>query len=289
MYIYLISLGVLDACKLFFIATALSIQFRLIKSLDFSLAVAFTFGGYIAYEISQIGGIPLWWLPFLVIPPVILFGVILDYTVFWPLELHKAPLLICMTSSLGIFFAASGFFQILWGTEILPIRSGPSLTIDLFGIYLTHIQLKVFLIHIFGVALLGLILQFTKIGQQIRATGENSNLMAALGFNLRKIRIISISLTYGAIGVAGALSGIEYGASSASGLPMFLSAAVVMIVGGGIHIGKIFIAALVLGLIKSLSLAVIGDQWQQTITFSLLVLYTLYSLSKISYPDIIKK
>jgi branched-chain amino acid transport system permease protein len=289
MFTYLIILGVLDGCKLFFIAVALSIQFRLMKSLDFSLAVAFSLGGYIAFEVSELNYIPLWFIPFIVAPLVIVFGLILDSAVFQPLEYSKASLLVFMTTSLGILFASSGIFQIIWGTEILSILSGPAATVDILGSPVTNVQLKALLLHLFGICLLWGVLKFSKIGQQVRAAGENLNLIRALGFNIKKIRGISILLTYGAIGSAGAISAIEYGATYTSGLPVFLTAAVVMIVGGGIHIGSIFAAALGLGLIRCVSLAFIGDQWQQTITFSLLIIYTLYSLSKIRYPDILKK
>jgi len=163
------------------------------------------------------------------------------------------------------------------------------MTFQLAGFNITHIQLQNLAIYIMGSLLLYSAMVLTNFGRRIRAMGENTMLASALGFNVRKIRIASVALAYGTMGIAGALIGREYGVSANTGLSVFLSAAVVMIVGGLVSFWPIFIAAIGLGLVKNLSLGMISDQWQPTITFAILVSYILYSLSKIRYPDIVKR
>jgi branched-subunit amino acid ABC-type transport system permease component len=289
MYSYLAFLGIIDGFQLLFLSIALSVLFRIEKTLNFGLAVAFTLGGYIAYEFSLLPGLPVWAAITIAVPIVALLGILLDFVTFWPLYKKNASVLVVMTTSLGVYFASSGILQLFWGTEVLVIQPGPSMTFQLAGFNITHIQLQNLAIYIMGSLLLYSAMVLTNFGRRIRAMGENTMLASALGFNVRKIRIASVALAYGTMGIAGALIGREYGVSANTGLSVFLSAAVVMIVGGLVSFWPIFIAAIGLGLVKNLSLGMISDQWQPTITFAILVSYILYSLSKIRYPDIVKR
>lgn len=162
--------------------------------------------------------------------------------------------------TVGFMFIITQVAEIIWGPPqfsyfIIPhsqltyfFISG---TIDLGGgvIFQTY---RIFLIFL-GFAVAGIMFigfRKTRIGLQIQAGIEDSEMVEALGTNIRRLFTIVFMLGAGLAGLSGAILVPWIGANSGHGLTYLIYAFVIVVVGGA-HYGRFegtFFGALIVGL-----------------------------------------
>jgi branched-chain amino acid transport system permease protein len=162
--------------------------------------------------------------------------------------------------TVGFMFIISQIVEIIWGPPqftyfILPnsqitffFMSG---AID-FGGGMLFETYRIFLIFL-GLAVAGLMFlgfRKTRIGLQIQAGIEDSEMVEALGTDIRKLFTLVFMLGAGLAGLAGAVLVPQIGANSGHGLNYLIYAFVIVVIGGA-HYGRFegtFFGALIVGL-----------------------------------------
>jgi branched-chain amino acid transport system permease protein len=76
-------------------------------------------------------------------------------------------------------------------------------------------------------------------------------------------------------GAAAILRGLDVGAEPNAGMPAFLGGVVAVIVSGVGTFGGVILGALLVGIIQSFALWKFSGQWQDTVTFALLIAFLL--------------
>lgn len=162
--------------------------------------------------------------------------------------------------TVGFMFIITQIVEIIWGPSQFSYFIIPNSQITYFFISglldfgggLQFAVYRIFLIFL-GLAVAGLMFigfRKTRIGLQIQAGIEDSEMVEALGTDIRKLFTIVFMLGAGLAGLSGAVLVPWIGANSGHGLTYLIFAFVIVVVGGA-HYGRLegtFFGALIVGL-----------------------------------------
>ncbi|MFX1533066.1 MAG: branched-chain amino acid ABC transporter permease [Promethearchaeota archaeon] len=162
--------------------------------------------------------------------------------------------------TVGFMFIITQISEIIWGTSIITYFIAPNSQINYFfisgvldfGGALKFELYRIFLIF-FGLAIAGIMFltfQRTRIGLQIQAGIEDSEMVEALGTDIRRLFTVVFMVGAGLAGLAGAVLVPWIGANTGHGLAYLIFAFVIVVVGGA-HYGRFegtFFGALIVGL-----------------------------------------
>jgi branched-chain amino acid transport system permease protein len=104
-------------------------------------------------------------------------------------------------------------------------------------------------------ALMGFVLARTRFGQTVRATAENREMAAALGIDVSRVyvRVFTLGVALGTVG--GALVIPATAAMSEMGVELIVDAFAVIVIGGLGSMRGAFVGALVVGVLKAVTIA----------------------------------
>ncbi|MFX1253918.1 MAG: branched-chain amino acid ABC transporter permease [Promethearchaeota archaeon] len=162
--------------------------------------------------------------------------------------------------TVGFMFIITQISEIIWGTSVVTYFIAPNSQINYFfisgvldfGGALKFELYRIFLIF-FGLAVAGIMFltfQKTRIGLQIQAGIEDSEMVEALGTDIRRLFTVVFMVGAGLAGLAGAVLVPWIGANTGHGLTYLIFAFVIVVVGGA-HYGRFegtFFGALIVGL-----------------------------------------
>ncbi|MCB8877791.1 branched-chain amino acid ABC transporter permease [Acidisoma silvae] len=211
-------------------------------------------------------GLPFWIAFVLTLAIMVLLGVLIEKIVLRPL-INQPPITLFM-ATLGLSYIIEGGAQFVWGTQVHQLDLGiADVPLPLNSILIS--QFDIFCAGVAGaiVAVLGVVLQYTRVGLAFRAAAFDQ--YAALNTGLRLPRIWAI--TWGVAGFIALVGGLLWGART--GVQFSLSLVVlkslpVLVVGGFDSIIGAIVGGLLVGLTETLMEVYVGpfigggiDQW----------------------------
>jgi len=202
-------------------------------------------------------------------------GISSEILIYKKLRKSDSPLLVYFIASLGFYILAVNLIALLFGNETQILSPGVSPSYSFFTIILSRIQLIEIIIT--PLILLGMVflLRNSMLGRVIRAMFDNQTLVQILGFNLNWYRVYVICLGSLLAGIASLLVAFDIGIDPQVGLTAFLTAAVAVIIGGVNSVYGTILAAVFLGIVQNLVVWFISAQWQDAITFLILIIVLL--------------
>ncbi|HUL90120.1 MAG TPA: branched-chain amino acid ABC transporter permease [Pseudolabrys sp.] len=251
--------GVFHAAVLFLVAAGLQLVFGVQKIVNLACGSFYALGAYfgitfISYA-TQFGISP--WLIF---PGLIVSGILLGF-IGPPIERvlrsvygRDESFQLLLTFALVLVF--QDVFKFIWGANPRSLDSAyliyGTLTAGDFSVPVYN--LLVILAAIASAVGLGLFLQRTNYGRLLRATAENRGMAEALGVDVR--RIYSTVFTLGAVlgTTAGALVVPTAAASLDMAIEFVIEAFAVVVIGGLGSMRGALVGALIVGLIRALSI-----------------------------------
>jgi branched-chain amino acid transport system permease protein len=251
--------GVFHAAVLFLVAAGLQLVFGVQKIVNLACGSFYALGAYfgitfISYA-TQFGVSP--WLIF---PGLIISGILLGF-IGPPIERvlrsvygRDESFQLLLTFALVLIF--QDVFKFIWGANPRSLDSAYLIygTLRAGDFSIPVYNLLVILAAIAIAGWLGLFLQRTNYGRLLRATAENRAMAEALGVDVR--RIYSAVFTLGAVlgTTAGALVVPTAAASLDMAIEFVIEAFAVVVIGGLGSMRGALIGALIVGLIRALSI-----------------------------------
>ena len=251
--------GVFHAAVLFLVAAGLQLVFGVQKIVNLACGSFYALGAYfgitfISYA-TQFGVSP--WLIF---PGLIISGILLGF-IGPPIERvlrsvygRDESFQLLLTFALVLIF--QDVFKFIWGANPRSLDSAYLIygTLRAGDFSIPVYNLLVILAAIAIAGGLGLFLQRTNYGRVLRATAENRAMAEALGVDVR--RIYSAVFTLGAVlgTTAGALVVPTAAASLDMAIEFVIEAFAVVVIGGLGSMRGALVGALIVGLIRALSI-----------------------------------
>lgn len=198
-----------------------------------------------------------------------------ELLVYRPLYVRGASPLVVFISSLGLYIIIINLIALIFGNETLLLRPYNEAPIAIGPVVLTRIQILQVVFSALTLVAVFLLLNRTALGRNIRAVSDNPTLIAVLGLDPKKIRLLIFILGSVLAALSSLLRGFDVGINPYTGLPVVLIATVAVIIGGiGSHAGAV-ISALLLGVTQNLVTGFFSATWRDAVTFVVFILVLL--------------
>ena len=265
--------GVFHAAVLFLVAAGLQLVFGVQKIVNLACGSFYALGAYfgitfISYATAL--GVSSW----LILPGLILSGILLGF-IGPPIERmlrsvygRDESFQLLLTFALVLMF--QDVFRFLWGSNPRSLDSSYLIygTISSRDFSVSVYNLLVIAAAIAAALLIGLFLRRTNYGRLLRATAENRTMAEALGVDVRSVYAVVFTLGTLLGTVGGALVVPTSAASLDMAIEFVIEAFAVVVIGGLGSMAGALVGALLVGLIRAMSLVIYPE-------FEILAIYLI--------------
>ncbi len=259
------------------IAIGFTVIYRTVKFFHFAHGVVYTAGAYLAYTFFIVLNIHFVISLVLAVSLVSGLGVLIDRIVYRPLRKQNASNLIFLLASFGVFIFLQNFIQMIYGAQILTIRTGPVKEGHHFlGAVITDIQIIILVVAVVLLVLLWVFIQRTKLGKAMRAVSDDPIASSVVGINSERITIAAFAIGSALAGIAGILISFETNLEPTMGFSALLKGIIASIVGGIGSIPGAVLGAYFLGIVENLGIWHISAGWKDAIAFFVLIVFLLF-------------
>jgi len=193
-----------------------------------------------------------------------------------PLRTAKAPNLVFLIASFGVFIFLQNVIQLIYGAQILTLRTGPVKEgHHIFGAVITDIQLLILVVGCLLFAILWLFVQRTKLGKAMRAVSDDPLAASVVGIYPEKTIFASFAIGSVLAGAAGILISLETNIEPTMGFSAILKGIIAAIIGGIGSIPGAVIGGFFLGIAENLGIWKIQAGWKDCISFAILIVFLL--------------
>lgn len=238
-----------------------------------ALAVLYVFASYIFWQFTIVLGFPV--LIGIIISALVtaLVSLVIERLVYFPLFKSKASLNIVLVSSIGVFTVLTNLIALYWGNETKTFSSEIGKVYEFGNLIVTEKQALQFIASIALIIAFFIFLNLSKTGFRIKAVRDDAELYQVLGFSLPNIRSIAFLISGVIISVASCLNAWDIGMDPYVGMPILLNAVVALIIGGMGRFESCVIGGITLGILQALVVWQWSAQWQEAITFVVLLIF----------------
>ena len=266
--------GLLDGVYYLLIALGLSLIFSLGGIVNLAHGAFYAIGAYLTTLIAPHIG----YFGALVFSPiaVALIGVFLERYFFRPF--YRSDPILSLLLTFGLAMVCEQALRMIFGAAPLSFSIPDVLRGQIFFGDFIYSKFRTFLLAIALVCLtlIWYLLSRTSFGRVVRAGVQNPDMVGALGISLQPYLTAVAALGIGIAGLAGVLLAPIYSIHPAMGQEILTPAFVVVVIGGlGSFWGVIF-AALLVGLVKGITVAAGYAQASTAVIYLLMLLVLLF-------------
>jgi branched-chain amino acid transport system permease protein len=287
MLVQLLINGMITGAVYALAALGFSLIYRSSKIFHIAHAAVFTSAAYFLYLFYNQAHLDLVISIILGLLCAGILGASMEKVVYHPLFKNEASSSVMLVSSIGIMTIVINTIAMIWGNETKIIISGISKTVKLNNpfadpgspfkqIILTIPQLYQFFVSILAIALVTVFLQYTKSGKKIKAICDNDRLVEIFGVSLTRYRLSIFFIGSVMAGLGSILFAVDFGMDPYVGMPVFLIAAVAVIVGGVQYFWGAVLGGFLMGFAKALVVWKMSARWENMIVFLLLIFFLLF-------------
>ena len=253
MNVYLLQLvnGIGLGMLYFVLAVGLSIIFGLLRFVNFAHGAFFLLGAYGCYQLVS-AGLDFWWT--LVLGPLVvgLFAWLVEALLFrrvyhLPHELH-------ILITVGLALVLQEAVILYWGphgNNVPPPEMLQGVVVAGDFIYPKY-RLFVIGVGVAMAAVLGAVLEGTRLGAIVRAGSESAEMVSLLGLNIRRIFSLVFALGAATAALAGVLAAPIRGVDPFMGVEALGIAFVAVVVGGMGSFTGALVGGLLVGIVQSM-------------------------------------
>ena len=203
-----------------------------------------------------------------------LLGIAVNRIAFRPLQEASHNVVLIATFAVGIIL--ENVALLLWGSSsyTTPTRYAQNI-LEIGSISLSQARVVVFVSAVTLILVMERVIRRTTVGKAMRAVEQNRIGAAVVGINISRVYSATFAIGSALAAAAGALAGSIFTVETTMGNIPVVKAFIIVIIGGiGSVLGSI-IAALLIGLIESLTAAYISSSFRDVFAFLVLIIVLL--------------
>lgn len=234
-------------------SSGLSLTYGLLKILNFAHGHMMMVGVYIFYLFSVMMGFGLVGSAALTIALTVLLS-------FFTLKIFIMPFsrlsfILTLVTTLALSNVLESVVSMIFGVNVKSLSPGAAAqSIEIFGIYITPIQILIIASSIILLSLLAFMVHNTSLGRKVRALSEQPHGAEALGVSRTRTSMLVYTLGTLLAAYAGILVGFETNMQPTMGTAYTIKAFAAMILGGLGNVWGTIIGSYILGLVENLSI-----------------------------------
>jgi len=255
------------------VAAGLSLLFKGLDTVNFAHGEFYVLGGVAVFVVTrQLGLSPWLGLPLAVVGTAVL-GVVVHFLLIGllrenPLNVLLATFGVSLLISNLVSFGFAGTPQ-----PVQPFVPGALIAGPIVIAYQRLIAAAVSLVVVVGLMIW---LRRSRRGRSLRAVADNREGARIIGINTRSVDRLLFVIAGVSAGLAGALMSPVTQVDPFGGLPVMVTAFVVVVLGGVGSVEGALVGGLVLGVAEALTVALAGVQWSPAVGYVLLLLVLLF-------------
>jgi branched-chain amino acid transport system permease protein len=253
-------------------ALGLSLILNLSGVINFAHGGFLVLGGYLAYTLTPFLG---FWGALIVAPLLTaVVGVVIEQTLIR--RLYGRDPLYGLLLTFGLAFIFEDVTRYIWGAQGLPVTIpaflGRPVSPALF--FITYYRLFMVAVAAAVVALLFLLLRYSRIGVRIRAGTLDLETVSTLGVNVGRLRAFNFALGIFLAGLSGVLAGGQLGLDPTMGAGLLMPSFIAIIIGGVGSLPGTLVGGLLIGVASGLT-AVFFPSASEAVMYVLMALVLL--------------
>jgi len=272
----LLANGLVNGCGYALVALGFAFVYNTTRIFHFAHGAVYALAAYVFYSFFVQWGFPLVLAVGATLLLIAAFGVLIDELIHAPLDERGTSMLIHLLSSIGLYTVVVNVIALLYGNQTKVLSSGVGTTYSFGGVTLVRIQVVTVITAVVVLGAVFVVLWKTRLGKMLRAMRDDPELVAVMGVNPSTLRRTVFALGSGLAAVAAILLGLDVGIDPRIGMSAILNGAVAVIIGGMGKFEGAVLGGLLIGLLQALVVWQASAQWQDAITFVVLILFLLF-------------
>ena len=196
-----------------------------------------------------------------------------ELAVYRPLKNRNASTNVMMIASIGLMTIIINLIAMFFGNETKVIENTIMMPYHRGNIIITQPQLFQALVGGMVILVFMFILLWTKWGLKLRALSTDETLFETLGFDTNQARSYIFLASGALVASASCLTVYDVGLDPNMGMSVTINAIVAMIIGGVGKFNTCIIGGIVLGVLQSLTVYEFASNWQNAVTFLVLLIF----------------
>jgi branched-chain amino acid transport system permease protein len=261
--------GLLDGVYYLLIALGLSLIFSLGGIVNLAHGAFYAIGAYLTVVLAEhfgFGGA-------LVLSPVAvaLLGILIERFLFRPF--YRRDPILSLLLTFGLAMVAEQALRMIFGAPPLSFAIPDALRGQVFIGDFFYSRYRLVLLGVAVACVIGiwLLLNRTPFGCVVRAGVQNPDMVGALGISLEPYMATVAALGIGLAGLAGVLLAPIYSIHPAMGQEIITPAFVVVVIGGLGSFRGVVVAALLVGLVKGMTVAAGFAQFSTAVIYAMML------------------
>jgi branched-chain amino acid transport system permease protein len=260
-------------------ALGYALVFSVLGLLNLAHSSVFMWGAYLGWVAVLVFHLPLWAAIAVAMAGAGLLGILLDRVAFYPLRRRNAPRISQLISSIGAAAILVSLAQLSFSAEAqsfvpetLPNQPVPGLALRI-----TPVQIVTFVLALSLMALLGLLVQRTRLGQAMRTIAFDRRVAALLGVPVDRVYAITFFIAGASAGLAGMLYAMSYNSITPFvGDAVSLKGLTVIVLGGMGNVLGAVLGGFIVAALEVFSITLGGSNYRDALTFLLLFLILVF-------------
>jgi len=259
------------------ISNSFSIIYYSTKFFHIAHAAIITSGSYLTFLFGKQFAFPFSVSLVTAVLIATLLGILCELIVYRCMRKNNVPPLSYLIASIGLYIVLQNCISLYFGDDTKIIRTG-EVTVghEIFGAYITTIQLITIAISLMLFVSVNLFLHFSVTGKSIRAVASNPELCNIYGINSNKVILIAFGIGSALAATAGILSAMDTNMTPTFGFNLLLYGIVAMIIGGVGSTSGLIAGALLVATAQHLVAYYIDTKWMDALTYIILILFLIW-------------
>jgi len=257
-------------------AIGFALVYNTTKIFHIAAAALYVAAAYIFYFTFHSLGFSLWLSVITSLLFTALLSVICELSAYRPLYKKQSSLNVVMISSIGIMTILVNMIAMFFGNETKIIDNSIQSVYTFGQVIITRSQMYQLIFGLLAIILFMIFLRFTKFGLKTKALSNDSTLFEVFGFNINKTRILVFALSGAFLAMGSCLTVYDIGMDPHIGMTILINAMVAMIIGGIGKFNACVVGGLSLGILQALVVYQFSANWQNAITFLVLLIFLFF-------------
>lgn len=271
LFLQLLVNGLVNGSHYALLGLGFGLIFATTRIVHFAFGPIFTFAAYIAWFVTDALGAPLPLAVTAAIVAAVTLGLASYLLLYRPLELNRAPPLVPLIASLGLYIVLENVVGIIFGTGVRAVEFDSG--VHFIGpVFFTSVHVWQIGAFVLITTALALFLRRTRYGKAVLAMTDDPEMARVIGIDTLRVSLLVFALGSAISAVPATLILLKDGASTHMGFAAVFMSFVAVIVGGVGSLRGAVAGGFLLGLVESLGLWKIPTEWQSSIAFVILFL-----------------
>jgi branched-subunit amino acid ABC-type transport system permease component len=263
--------GLVTAAVLALASVGFTLQFAVTNVLNLAYGGVMVLAAYTAYALNH-AGVSVWVAAAAGIAAGAVMSWFLNSVIYTPFQRRGTSPIAIVIVSLGMTLILVFGTQAVAGPTNVSYTMSQGATLKLGSLQLTVLQVGIIALSVAVMALVHVLIRYTRLGKAMRATAANRNLARNCGVRTDRVVTLTWLITGALCGLAGVVFAMNSGTFGATSTDIFLVLilAAVFLGGPGEPYGAM-LGALVIGLATEVSASVIVSSYKDVVAFVILL------------------